>query len=202
MSLFSFTDPDKCCDPVTPPVTRLAAPTIGGRIYHAQRSFLAPRPRSRYGVERRRHELPLQLSPDPVDHPGADRFGLIARKLDRDCAEEGIAHCWIERLREVHEYVEFGVGKCESAAWDAFLVSARRTRLRTRCISMCWIQPRPRTLLALGAGPSFLKRDFCNAISARRFTSQHQLGRALAGEVRGWSICSPDHHRRARAGGR
>jgi hypothetical protein len=35
--------------------------------------------------------MALKRAADPIDHPGDDRFGLMARKLDRDRAEERIA---------------------------------------------------------------------------------------------------------------
>ena len=57
--------------------------------------------------------MALKRAADPIDHPGDDRFGLMARKLDRDRAEERIRARRIERRGEIHEHVEFGIAQAE-----------------------------------------------------------------------------------------
>jgi hypothetical protein len=65
----------------------------------------------RHRPKRRRQKLPLKLAADAADQPGADRFGRVRAKLDRDRAKEGIAHRRIDRRGERHDDFEFGIGQ-------------------------------------------------------------------------------------------
>ena len=59
---------------------------------------------------------------------GSDRIWLIAAHLDRDRAEEGIAHRWIERQREVHDHIEFGIAQAEHGLTPSALA----------CVALRW----------------------------------------------------------------
>ena len=92
--------------------------------------------------KRRRQKLPLQFAANAVDQRGADRFRLIAGKLDRDRAEKRIAHRRIDRLRETHNYVEFRIAQAEHG-WTPFL---RRSRFADAFSYLCGFRgPRPRS---------------------------------------------------------